>query len=169
MIDPEIRRFVAAARAEVQSDQEWSMMNFVPEALTSPNVPEAPSEYVELLHLMNGGIFGSVVIFDAKIISKMQFHADSVESAPVTLGRESWFCFGKVNEDPLFMDRRDGSVWGFPDMGVTWWQSDVFECLSPSLGEFVLEYVFGSGYTTLSGAQDDDQWVRLLARLQDDT
>jgi len=162
VLTPELRRLVAAARTVVRSDREWSMMNAVPEASADPDVPGAPADYVDLLRVVNGGIFGSVVLFGAELVDRMQFSADSVDGAPVVLGRESWFCFGKVGEDPLFLDRRDGSVWGFPDQGITWWQSDVFERLAAGLGEFLVDQVFGPGYPALAGVRDDDQWQRLL-------
>ncbi|MDT7784491.1 MAG: hypothetical protein QOF58_2910 [Pseudonocardiales bacterium] len=77
-------------------------------------VEAAAEGYLELLRLVDGGIFESVVVFGAKIVEKMQFYAEDDEGAPVRLGRELWFCFGKVNEDPLFVKRQDGAVWDFP-------------------------------------------------------
>lgn len=162
MISSELQQAVETARESVQLEREWSMMNSVPEGASGSTGTEAPAGYLELLPVANGGIFGRIVVFDAKTVGKMQFYADETEGAPVHLGRDSWFCFGKVNEDPLFIDRKDGSVWGFPDMGIIWWQSDVFENLADSLDAFLVEYVFGPGYRSLSGAPDDDQWWRLL-------
>lgn len=151
-----------AARGVVQSDHVWAMMNSVPDGWVGRDVDGVPAECLDFLRLANGGIFGSVVVFGVRSIEKLQFYADSVDDAPVVLGRGEWFCFGKVNDDPLFVNRHDGSVWGFPDVGVVWWQSHVFERLAGSVGEFLVEYVFGSGYSTLSGVEEDDQWQRLV-------
>ncbi|MFI5824579.1 hypothetical protein ACIA8I_36690 [Streptomyces rishiriensis] len=166
MISPELRQAVVAARATVQLEREWSMMNSIPEGVTAPSGMEAPAEYLELLPAANGGIFGRIVIFDVKTVGKMQFYADETEGSPVPLDRESWFCFGKVNEDPLFINQKDGSIWGFPDMGIIWWQSDTFERLTDNLNDFLMEYAFGRGYRSLSGAPEDDQWWRLLMRME---
>ncbi|WP_371499929.1 hypothetical protein OG871_26440 [Kitasatospora sp. NBC_00374] len=166
MISPELEQAVVAARAAVQRERGWSMMNSVPKGVPAPSGMEAPPEYLELLRVANGGIFGRIVVFDVKTAGKMQFYADVIEGVPVRLGRESWFCFGKVNDDPLFIDRNDGSIWGFPDMGVIWWQSNVFERLSGSLDDFLVGHAFGPGYRLLSGAPEDDQWWRLLVHLE---
>jgi hypothetical protein len=166
MISPELQQAVVTARAAVKLEQEWSMMNSVPEGVVAPFGMAAPAEYLTLLPIVNGGIFGRIVVFNAKTVGKMQFYADETEGAPIQLGRESWFCFGKVNENPLFIDCKDGSVWGFPDMGIIWWQSDMFECLADSLGRFLMEYAFGPSYQPLSGAPDDDQWWRLLTHMR---
>ncbi|WP_427923936.1 hypothetical protein [Streptomyces sp. cg40] len=166
MISSELRQAVIVARATVQLEREWSMMNSIPEGAAAPSGMEAPAEYLELLPAANGGIFGRIVVFDAKTVGKMQFYADETQGAPVPLGHESWFCFGKVNEDPLFINQKDGSVWGFPDTGIIWWQSDTFERLADNLNGFLMEYAFGHGYRSLSDAPEDDQWWRLLMRME---
>lgn len=165
MISPEVPRLLSMAREAVQLEPEWSMMNSVPAGGRLPVGMEGPSEYLELLGIVNGGIFGRVVIFDAKTVAKMQFYADETEGAPVHLGRDNWFCLGKVNDDPVFVNRADGSVWGFPDRGVIWWQSDVFECWAESVGDFILNSALGGGYRHVTGALEDDQWWRLLRRI----
>jgi hypothetical protein len=141
------------------------MMNSVPEGTSIPAGMQAPAEYLELLEVVNGGIFGRIVIFDAKTVKKMQFYADGIEDAPVRLGRDNWFCLGKVNDDPIFLDRKNGSVWGFPDRGVFWWQSDAFDCWAGGVGDFILKYALGPGYRSVSNAPEDDQWWRLLRRI----
>ncbi|MCX4743790.1 hypothetical protein [Streptomyces antibioticus] len=156
---------MTAAREAVKLQPEWSMMNFVSEGTRIPTGMQAPAEYLELLEIANGGIFGRIVIFDAKAVKKMQFHADDIEGSPVRLGRDGWFCLGKVNDDPIFVDRNNGSVWGFPERGVVWWQSDTFECWAGSVGDFILRYIFGPGYRSVCNAPEDDQWWRLLRRI----
>ena len=63
------------------------MMNSVPEGTSIPAGMQAPTEYLELLEVVNGGIFGRIVIFDAKTARKMQFHADDMEGNVARLGR----------------------------------------------------------------------------------
>jgi hypothetical protein len=63
------------------------------------------------------------------------------------------------------MSKEDGAVWGFPDTGVLWWQSNLFERYSDSLDAFLEKYAFGDGCQTLSGVAEDDQWWRLLQRI----
>jgi hypothetical protein len=165
MISPEVQRLLSDAREAVQLEPEWSMMNSVPEGVRVPAGTEGPTEYLELLEIANGGIFGRVVVFDAKTVAKMQFYADDTEGAPVRLGRDNWFCLGKVNDDPVFVNRKDGSVWGFPDRGVIWWQSDAFERWAGSVGDFILEYALGPAYRYASSAPEEDQWWRLLRHI----
>ncbi|MER6955060.1 MULTISPECIES: hypothetical protein [unclassified Streptomyces] len=165
MISPEVQQALATARATVSLEQEWSMMNHLPAGATAPVRAEVPTEYLELLSVTDGGVFGRILVFDVKDVGKMQFYADDTEGALVPLGHDAWFCFGKVNEDPLFIKREDGSVWGFPDRGIIWWQSEGFERLADSLGAFLDEYVFGRRYRYLSGAPESDQWWRLLLHM----
>lgn len=166
MISAELRHLMATARPMLLQDSEWSMVNSIPEGASGRSPPTiGPADYSEFLQVANGAIFGRIVVFDAKIIEKMQFYADPVDGAPVRLNREEWFSFGKVNEDPLFIRRSDNTIWGFPDVGVIWWQSGRFERVAEGLDAFLLRYAFGSEYLSLASADDTDQWWRLLQRL----
>ncbi|MFJ7967102.1 hypothetical protein [Streptomyces sp. NPDC096324] len=165
MISPEVAQILSVAREAVRLEPEWSMMNSVPEGGRVPLGTEGPIEYLEFLTIANGGIFGRVVIFDAKTVGKMQFYADEAEGVPIHLGRNEWFCLGKVNDDPVFVKRSDGSVWGFRDEGVIWWQSDAFECWAESVGDFVLDCALGADYRRVAGVSESDQWWRLLGRI----
>ena len=127
------------------------MMNSIPEGTTRTSRLEAPAEYLELLRITDGPSFGEVVVYDVKRAEKNQLYADEVEGAPVRLGCHRWFCFGKVNEGPLFINRQDGKVWGFPDKGIVWQDGDVFEKFANSLGEFLERYALGLEYRALSG------------------
>lgn len=165
MISSDLQQALEAARSAVPLQREWKVMNSIPEGVSRTSGLEAPAEYLDLLRLADGPIFGEVVVYDAKIIEKYQFYADEDEGAPVRLGRDLWFCFGKVNEDPLFINRQDGTVWGFPDRGIVWQDSDVFERFADSLGEFLERYALGPEYRALSGVGEDDQWWRLLRHI----
>jgi hypothetical protein len=92
-------------------------------------------------------------------------YVDWTKDARTRLERESWFCFGRVNrpyEDPLFINRLDGSVWSFPSTGYIWLENDQFLQFAESLGSFLENYVFGPGYLTFSGASKREKWWHLL-------
>jgi hypothetical protein len=61
MISPELQQAVVTARAAVKLEQEWSMMNSVPEGVVAPFGMAAPAEYLTLLPIVNGGIFGRML------------------------------------------------------------------------------------------------------------
>jgi hypothetical protein len=166
MISSELRRLIAAARSALLQDSEWSMMNSLPEGASGYSLPATyPTDYSEFLQVANGVILGRIVVFGASIIEKMQFYADPVAGVPVQLNRDEWFSFGKVNEDPMFIRRSDNTIWGFPDMGVIWWQSDRFERFAENLDAFISHYAFGPDYLPFTGANSSDQWWRFLRQL----
>ncbi len=165
MIASELRQMVVDARSVLAEDPEWSMMNSIPEGTSRLLSAETPAEYQEFLQVSDGANFGWIITFSSKKVGESQYLADEREGAPVRLGREAWFCFGMVIEDPLFINRMDGTVWGFPDTGVIWWQSAVFERFADSLGFFLEDYAFGERYLNFTGVSEDDQWIRLLRRI----
>lgn len=166
MTSLELGQLLVTARTTLPQNSEWSMMNSIPEGAPGRVLPaDCPSGYSEFLQAANGVILGRLVVFDAKTVGKMQFLADPVEGVSIRLNRDEWFSFGKVNEDPLFIRRVDNTIWGFPDMGVIWWQSDRFERLADDLDSFLVSVGFGDGYLSLAGADDTDQWWRLLQQL----
>lgn len=166
MISPELRRLIAAARPVLLQDSEWSMMNSIPEGASGRSLLAAwPGDYSEFLQVANGAILGRIVVFGASAIEKMQFYADPIEGVPVQLNHDEWFSFGKVNEDPLFIRRSDNTIWGFPDVGVVWWQSDRFELCADDLDAFILNYAFGPDYLSFASTDNRDQWWRFLRQL----
>lgn len=166
MISTELTGLLRESRALISNDFELGMMNDTPAPYTGRPLPsDIPEDYAEYLRHANGGIFGRVVLFDSKVVVDSQFYADTMDEAPVELGREKWFCIGKVNDDPIFLDRSSGNIWGFPDTGVVWWQSETFEMFSRDLNSFLMHYVFGAGYAEITGATPDDTWLEVLNRL----
>jgi hypothetical protein len=141
------------------------MMNSIPEGASLLLSAKIPSEYQEFLQVNDGANFGWIITFSSKKVGESQYLADEREGVLVRLGREAWFCFGMVIEDPLSISRMDGAVWVFPDAGVLWWQSAVFERLADSLGAFLEDYAFGEKYLNFTGVSEDDQWIRLLRRI----
>ncbi|KPI15695.1 hypothetical protein OK074_2140 [Actinobacteria bacterium OK074] len=166
MTSQELEELLAAARSLLAEDFELGMMNDVPAGYSGrPLAPDVPADYADFLRVANGGIFGRVVVFDAKVSVDSQFYADPMEGTPVQLNRDDWYCLGKINEDPVFLHRTTAEVWGFPDTGVTWWQSDVFEKFNDDFDDFLLDKAFGSGYRDISGDDPDDSWLTILRRL----
>ncbi|MEV6795435.1 hypothetical protein AB0M87_26370 [Streptomyces sp. NPDC051320] len=113
----------------------------------------------------SGAICGRLVLFDANVVADSQFYAEPTEGTAVQLNRGDWFCFGKANEDPLLLERATGAVWGFPDTGVIWWQSEGFEKLADILDGFLLDSACGHGYQELTGAGSEDPWATVLHRM----
>ncbi|MFJ3926373.1 hypothetical protein [Streptomyces sp. NPDC090022] len=169
MTSTELATLLAAARDLLPQNMDWEMMNQVPKGFSGgfgkSLDPSIPDPYQDYLKTANGGIFGRIVLFDAKSAPLSQFYAETPPGAPVPLGQDEWYCIGKVNEDPLFMRRADQSVWGFPDRGVVWSQSPDFEQWSKDLDGFLLEYVFGPGYARITGADDTDPWSQVRREL----
>ncbi|MEU9381345.1 hypothetical protein AB0D38_10240 [Streptomyces sp. NPDC048279] len=166
MISPELEELLAAARTLLADDFELGMMNDVPAGYSGRPLPsDVPAAYADFLSRADGGIFGSVVLFEAKVVVDSQFYADPREGTPVQLNREEWFCIGKINEDPVFLRRSTGEIWGFPDTGVIWWQSEVFEKFADELNDFLLDKAFGSGYQNIAGDDPDDSWLTALRQL----
>lgn len=150
-ISGELCGATADLRAALPQNPEWSMLNAAGAASGRPF--EEPVDYADLLQIADGLICGKVVMFSADSVGRSQILAEGQEGVPVQLGRDTWFCVSKVNEDPLLLNRVDGSVWGFPDMGILWWQSARFERIADDLDRFLLDQVFGGGYLTLTGSR----------------
>ncbi|SNT00017.1 hypothetical protein SAMN05421812_102690 [Asanoa hainanensis] len=165
MISSEVGAVVETIRSSLPLEREWRMMNSMPGPARPPAPPDVPAAYLDFLAVADGFICGPVVLFDSATVPTMQFYADHQEDAPVRLTPETWFCAGTVNDEPWFIDRTDETVWGFPDTGVTWWMSDRFDQLAPSLERFFLGVVCGPAYLTLTAAEEGDQWCELLRRL----
>ncbi|MFD0427446.1 hypothetical protein ACFQ60_02560 [Streptomyces zhihengii] len=165
MTSPEVRQLLESARALLPQETEWDVMNSVPTGYAGPVDATVPDAYREYLGLADGGIFSTMALFDADHAAGNQFLADPVDGAPVTLGGQDWFCLGKIYEDPVFLKRADGTVWGFPDQGINWWQSDVFEKWADDLDAFLRNTVFGPGFRTVTGADDEDPWWQVLREM----
>ncbi|WP_432155435.1 hypothetical protein [Streptomyces sp. bgisy153] len=167
MISEEVRNLLTAARDLLPQEMEWEMMNQVPRGCdTKALAPSIPAAYQDFLRDADGAIFGLIALFSAKEAPKSQFYAEGTPDASVPLRREEWFCIGKVSDDPLFMRREDGTIWGFPDRGVIWWQSGDFEQWGETMDSFLLECVFGPGYSRVSGAGSTDSWWQVLRALE---
>ncbi|MCI3241174.1 hypothetical protein [Streptomyces spinosisporus] len=166
MISRELEELLAASRSLLSEDHELGMMHNAPVGYSGrPVGPDLPADYADFLSKSDGGIFGRVVVFEAKVVVDAQFYADPMEGAPVQLNRDDWFCFGKIDENPVFLHRPTGEVWGFPDTGMTWWQSEAFRKLADDLDSFLLDKAFSSGYPDIFGEDPDDTWLRVLREL----
>jgi hypothetical protein len=166
MISADVSAVAEAIRSSLPLEREWLSMNSMPRPRPRPPAAtDMPAEYAEFLAVADGFICGPVVMFDSTTGPQMQFYGYGRDDAAVRLTPERWFCAGVVSDEPWFVDRADGTVWGFPDTGVEWWMSDRFEQIAPSVERFFLDVVCGSSYPALTGAVEGDQWWRLLSRL----
>lgn len=164
MITDAFRQSLQRVREAIDSDEEWSIFNSVPTGVSRRPELDAPEDYLDFLLVADGAIMGSVVILDRKYAGKSQaLISPGMVEVPEDPG--DWFVVGKVNENPVLANRRDGSIWTYPDMLTSWWASRRFEKVANSLAEFVTEYGLGSGYLRITGAAESDQWWRLLRQL----
>jgi hypothetical protein len=165
MITRETEELVADARRLLRQEEELSLTCYISEGTSRPPRDELPGEYVEFLRVANGAGFGRITILSGDHAMDSQFYADNVEGRAIQLGRDAWFCFGKVDDDPLFINRESGSVWAFPDRRRLWWQSDIFKQISNNLDSFINEYSLGNKYLILTGGSEDDPWWEFLGRM----
>lgn len=156
-----ILRAVVELRAALLLNGEWRVQNALP-----PGNPctalEIPVGVGQFLTVMDGATCGDVTVFGAVTAEAMQFHADPVPGAPVTLGREDWFCPGVISDEPFFVNRSTGAVWYFPDTGVAWWMSATFEKATEDFATFFLEWMAGPQYARISATGPDDPWADVL-------
>ncbi|MEU8678545.1 hypothetical protein [Streptomyces sp. NPDC048560] len=162
-MNAELRAVVEELRAAISTQAEWRMMNSLPPGAGPERMGAGLPEHVrEFLTAADGVTCGDVTVFGAAAADGMQFYADPVDGAPVTLGRESWFCPGVISDEPFFVNRASGEVWYFPDTGVEWWMSSVFEKAADDFTAFFLRWVAGPEYVRLSATGPDDTWADVL-------
>lgn len=139
------------------------MLNALPSGAPAAAIGAAlPASFREFLTMADGATCGDVTVFGTATVDGMQFHADSIAGAPITLGREEWFCPGVISDEPFFINRSTGAVWYFPDTGVDWWMSSAFEKAADDFTTFFLQWVTGPAYIRLSATGPEDQWAELL-------
>ncbi len=164
MISPRLRELIEAARNLLPENEEWQMMNSMPRREPKRLTIEVPEDYRELLQVTDGIGAGPVTVFGSKYVAQNQTYTGPIEGTATVLDPETWFCFGSVDSDPLLIHRKTDAVHGFPESGVTWWQSSCFEQYAPNIDAFLTEHVFGPEYPNLVG-ETDDEWCHLLRRL----
>ena len=149
----------------VAGHEEWRMLNALPAGARAAAIGAAlPASFREFLTVADGATCGDVTVFGAATVERMQFHADAIAGAAITLGRGEWFCPGVISDEPFFINRSTGAVWYFPDTGLEWWRSSAFEKAADDFTTFVLQWVTGPEYIRLSATGPEDQWAELLRR-----
>lgn len=137
-------------------------------ASISPGLTEAPAglpvDLGELLQLANGFNLGSVAIFSNESLPDNQFYLENPEAAELIANtRQRWICFGTHVNFPLLMNRENGEVWWFKDLGQEhFFLSTRFERLVGDIDELVEQYLLNDGYLNLVGAED--WWYNFLRR-----
>ncbi|MBC9731542.1 SMI1/KNR4 family protein [Streptomyces sp. TRM68367] len=162
----ELQRVVETLRNTMDMRTEWRMMNSLPAGAQLKDLPaDLPASLRTFLTVANGATCGDVSIFSASTAEEMQFYADPISGAEITLGREKWLCCGVIVDDPFFVNRLSGEVWYFPDTGVEWWKSSSFEKAADDFTSFFLRFVAGSCYVDVSATGREDQWAELLRQV----
>ncbi|GAA1036281.1 hypothetical protein [Streptomyces murinus] len=164
MITDTFRQTLAQVREAIDSDGEWRIFNSIPEGVSRRPELDAPEEYLDFLLAADGAIMGSIVILDKKFAEKSQALI-SPGMVEIPEDPADWFVVGKINENAVLANRRDGSIWTYPDMLTPWWESCRFERVADHLAGFVSEYGLGPGYLRITGAEESDQWWQLLRQL----
>ncbi|MEW2634831.1 hypothetical protein AB0903_25105 [Streptomyces sp. NPDC048389] len=143
---------------------EWSICNSIDEGLSRRPELDAPEEYVDFLTAADGAIMGSVVILGRRFVERAQ---GLISPGMVEVPEEpnGWFVVGKINENPVLINRQDGSVWTYPDLRSSWWASRDFEKVADGLAEFVMKYGLGPGYLRVTGVPESDEWWQILRSL----
>ncbi|WP_020389181.1 hypothetical protein [Kribbella catacumbae] len=154
---------LAELRDQQAGREEWRMLNALPAGAQADAIGDAlPGSFREFLTVADGATCGDVTVFGSATVDQMQFHADPITGAAITLGREEWFCAGVISDEPFFINRSTGAVWYFPDTGVAWWMSSAFEKAADDFTTFFLQWVAGREYVRLSATGPEDQWAELL-------
>ncbi|WP_433012302.1 hypothetical protein [Kribbella sp. CA-294648] len=139
------------------------MLNALPAGAQAAAIGDGlPRSFREFLMVADGATCGDVTVFDGATVDQMQFYADPVAGAAITLGRGEWCCVGVISDEPFFVNRSTGAVWYFPDTGVDWWMSSAFEKAADDFTTFFLQWVAGPEYVRLSATGPEDQWAELL-------
>ena len=121
-----------------------------------------PPGLAEVLAVSDGPRAGTVVVLSAAEFGKDYFTVLGAEAIPDEQA-DDWARFATCNYEPLLVHRQTGEVWWFPDAGVEWVDSPVFEKLADNVESFMTEYVLGGGYLDICVSLDG--WARLLADL----
>ncbi|GAA0907884.1 MULTISPECIES: hypothetical protein [Streptomyces] len=164
MIADEFKRTLSRVREAIDSNSELSIFNSVPAGVSRRPELDAPEEYLDFLMVADGAIMGAVVILDRKsVVQAQKWISPGMVEVPEDPG--SWFVVGKINENPVLINRQDGSIWAYPDMLTTWWESRRFERMADNLAEFVLRYGLGPDYLRITNSPESDEWWQLLRQL----
>jgi hypothetical protein len=122
---------------------------------------EIPIQCQELYRVLDGVYFGVFALFSSKDVLESQYLTESIEG-----GRETWFCFGTIIDDPVILQRATGEVWWFPpEQNRVWWDGGSPERISSDPLEFMDEFVFGPGYARIGADLKQDRWWDLLETL----
>lgn len=171
MLTPDLETLVAGARPLVESDPGLEMFLSLPPGTACKGSGAwvgFPEEYRQVARISNGPLFGRVVIFNERTAADMQdWIEQSTAGSEHELNRRTWFCVGRVNDNPLLLNLDSREVWGFPNVDRTWWIDGRLVRLATSLDDFLTRTVFSArNYADLVGDTTDDQWLELLRRLE---
>ncbi|MHC5259984.1 hypothetical protein ACYSUO_19065 [Streptomyces sp. UC4497] len=154
-------------RQELDTRPEMVMSEIREGFRSSPLPSNIPPSYMKFLQLADGMYCGTAVtLFDAARSTSQQFYTEPIEDCPLPITAERHFCIGLINENPIFLDRRDGGIWYPPDTTTLWWMNEGIKKLSDGVFDFLNEWIISTRYASLAELThedfDQDEWVTLL-------
>ncbi|MFF4341637.1 hypothetical protein ACFY00_17085 [Kitasatospora sp. NPDC001540] len=133
---------------------------------------ELPRDVRRLLSLSDGIHFGVWASVHSSASLPAYQGPEVLAIATGVTNPEDYLDIGLVDEEPLLLDTRDGSVWAaHPEPGGLWYQGSELLRIADNLDVFLSEWVAGPRFheLVLSTAQDEedrdlsrDDWWRLL-------
>lgn len=112
--------------------------------------------YYDFLKECDGASCGSIDFWNSEMVLNEQYKVTDMPG-----GRENWFCIGQILYEPIVLNKTDTKVYrfyqGFED-GIE------LDCFG-DFDDFLLEYVFGDKYAKIIPEAYEDEWYRLLKKL----
>lgn len=120
---------------------------------------EGNKDYYEFLAVSNGARCGSIDIFSFETMSKNEYYVDFIED--IADSQLEWSYIGQCVYEPILLNRLDGLVYQFFEGPPL----EKGECYG-TFDEFITNYVFGEKYNDIVPDAKNDEWYKLLLRLQ---
>lgn len=108
--------------------------------------------YIDFLEETAEAWFGNIVLFNLSILHEFQYYVEELQSL-----KEEWICIGKIISDPLLINNCSGEVHLFSGYPYS-----IIDKQLGSFEHFLLNYVFGKGYSELIPWIEEDDWYQFL-------
>ncbi|MEV0156368.1 hypothetical protein AB0H57_21950 [Micromonospora sp. NPDC050686] len=158
-MNDELRRRVERIRAVLADRDDGIVLGDFPPGRTV-EAAGLPPGLAEVVAITEGPRAGDLVLLKADRIGEPEIPLDEVAADVPDPG--NWVHVGARNYEPLLANATTGEVWWFPDTGVVWYESHLFEKLADNPADLVLDYLLGDGYLDIAGPDD---WSALLVAL----
>ena len=167
-MNDELRRRIELLRTALEADPQIATAGELPPGAASiPPVDEPLEQHRQLLLLTDGPSLGPFFFSRYSRLESNQWLADDYPG-----GRDRWLCIGRLDDEPILLDRRSGEVyWIYPDT-----PDDIVEAFSDpddrshcfgDLDGFLLNDVLGDRYKLHYDDNEgydyaEDEWYQLL-------